>query len=127
MRGGRTLPTAMTAGTRAGRTGAAALPASATATRAGSPSVAAGPGWHTRVLAHVSIKTVAETVSPSRDAAYTLVSRGTPGLRPFRLERIGLRHGTVRRGPLFPAEQIRLAGGYLWVSGPVPRPRRQGA
>ncbi len=83
-------------------------------------AVAAGGGsWHASVLATVSKKTVAEAVSPGSDDLYTLASRSRDGNGPFRLDRFGLKTRAAATGPAFPASQLSLAGGFLWVSGPV--------
>jgi hypothetical protein len=49
---------------------------------------------------------------------FALVPSGST-VQPFRLERFALSGGHLRRGPLFPMSQIRLADGFAWVYGPV--------
>lgn len=105
--------------------GTAQLPASVAArSRAGSgsprPAASAGSSsWRARAALKLGGKTMSVAVDPRANAAYELVARARGGAGPFRLHRIGLAARSGTAGPAFPVSSLKLASGYLWVSGAI--------
>jgi hypothetical protein len=89
--------------------GGAQLPATA----------ASSSSWQARTVAALSPGTINVAVSPRARAAYEMVVGSATRRGPFQLRRIGLAGQPTARGSHFPVSDIRVAAGYVWVSGAV--------
>ena len=75
---------------------------------------AAGGIWLTHTALKLTSSELLAAVDPAANAAYE-----TAGAEdgPFRLERVDLATGAVRRGPAFPVDGLLPAAGYVWIYG----------
>ncbi len=110
----------------------AASPASVSASASASASVAKAcppvkrPGtrdraaWPARIVAreNPSEQASSQVADPATASVYLLVSTtADPARGPWVLCRISLRNGSARLGQRFPAGDLSLAAGHLWVYG----------
>lgn len=106
---------------------AAPLAATATATAttrsgggraASSVAAASSSSWRARSVAPLSPQGMNFVVNPRAAVAYEMVASAR-GDGPFRLRRMAIASKRVLSGRAFPVSGLQLAGGYVWVSGPV--------
>ncbi len=87
-----------------------------------SARAAAGGIWTARTVLTLTSPELLAAVDPAADAAYEMAG-GEAG--PFRLERVDLATGAVRRGPALPVAGLLPAAGYVWIYGRQAYPRGQ--
>jgi hypothetical protein len=85
---------------------------------AGPAAAASSSSWRARSVATLSPQATNVAVNPRANVAYEMIA-SDHGNGPSRLRRITLAGKHVLTGPAFPVSDIRLAGGYVWVSGAV--------
>jgi hypothetical protein len=105
----------------------AALAAGAQPARPGPPAhppagrvAPAATHWPSRTVLResVRVRSAAQVLSLARGADFALVPVNRQETR-FQLRRISLASGAVQSGPRFGVSGLRLAGGFLWVYGPL--------